>query len=131
MLAAVTTEGKVFVFDLAVNKYKPICIQASSSCVCTPVRFILILVSSQSIVSKKQGVLNHIAFNKEEPILIVGDSRGIVHSLKLSPNLWKRSKEAQKAIQDEDMKEYMKLEVKKLDQLLTQVIEANNDSMSN
>lgn len=129
MLAAVTTEGKVFVFDLAVNKYKPICIQASSCCVC--VRFILILVSSQSIVSKKQGVLNHIAFNKEEPILIVGDSRGIVHSLKLSPNLRKRSKEAQKAIQDEDMKEYMKLEVKKLDQLLTQVIEANNDSMSN
>ena len=63
--------------------------------------------------------------------MIVGDSRGIVHSLKLSPNLRKRSKEAQKAIQDEDMKEYMKLEVKKLDQLLTQVIEANNDSMSN
>ena len=61
----------------------------------------------------------------------MGDSRGIVHSLKLSPNLRKRSKEAQKAIQDEDMKEYMKLEVKKLDQLLTQVIEANNDSMSN
>ena len=82
-------------------------------------------------MSKKQGVLNHIVFNKEEPILIVGDSRGIVHSLKLSPNLRKRSKEAQKAIQDEDMKEYMKLEVKKLDQLLTQVIEANNDSMSN
>ena len=54
-----------------------------------------------------------------------------MHSLKLSPNLRKRSKEAQKAIQDEDMKEYMKLEVKKLDQLLTQVIEANNDSMSN
>ena len=63
--------------------------------------------------------------------MIVGDSRGIVHSLKLSPNLRKRSKEAQKAIQDEDMKEYMKLEVKKLDQLLTQVIESNNDSMSN
>ena len=63
--------------------------------------------------------------------MIVGDSRGIVHSLKLSPNLRKRSKEAQKAIADEDMKEYMKLEVKKLDQLLTQVIEANNDSMSN
>ena len=61
----------------------------------------------------------------------MGDSRGIVHSLKLSPNLRRRSKEAQKAIQDEDMKEYMKLEVKKLDQLLTQVIEANNDSMSN
>ena len=54
-----------------------------------------------------------------------------MHSLKLSPNLRKRSKEAQKAIQDEDIKEYMKLEVKKLDQLLTQVIEANNDSMSN
>ena len=34
VLAAVTTEGKVFVFDLAVNKYKPICIQVSSSYFC-------------------------------------------------------------------------------------------------
>ena len=34
VLAAVTTEGKVFVFDLAVNKYKPICIQVSSSYLC-------------------------------------------------------------------------------------------------
>ena len=34
VLAAVTTEGKVFVFDLAVNKYKPICIQVSSSYYC-------------------------------------------------------------------------------------------------
>ena len=29
VLAAVTSEGKVFVFDLDVNKYKPICIQVS------------------------------------------------------------------------------------------------------
>ena len=29
------------------------------------------------------------------------------------------------------MKEYMKVEVRKLEQLLTQVIEPNNDSMSN
>ena len=34
VLAAVTTEGKVFVFDLAVNKYKPICIQVSLSYYC-------------------------------------------------------------------------------------------------
>jgi dynein intermediate chain 1 len=74
-------------------------------------------------VSKKQGILNHIAFNKEEPLLIVGDSRGYVHSLKLSPNLRKRSKEEVKALQDEDLKEYRKLEVRKLEQLLTQVIE--------
>ena len=83
------------------------------------------------MVSRKQGVLNHLAFNAEEPLLIVGDSRGVVHSLKLSPNLRKRSKEADKALQDEDMKEYMKVEVRKLEQLLTQVIEPNNDSMSN
>ena len=29
--AAVTCEGKVFVYDLSVNKYSPICVQVRSS----------------------------------------------------------------------------------------------------
>ena len=82
------------------------------------------------MVSKKQGVLNHIAFNLEEPIIVVGDSRGYVHSMKLSPNLRKRTKEAQVAYNNQDMKEFEQLEVKKLEQLLNQVIEPVHKNQS-
>ena len=36
----------------------------------------------QTVVSRKQAALNHIAFNPVEPVVIVGDSRGLVHTLK-------------------------------------------------
>ncbi|KAJ1559418.1 hypothetical protein HK096_000623, partial [Nowakowskiella sp. JEL0078] len=65
VFAAVTAEGKVFVFDLEVNKYQPIC--------------------EQQVVRKSK--LTHIAFNPYEPILLVGDEKGTVMGLKLSPNL--------------------------------------------
>lgn len=55
VFAAVTTEGKVFVFDLNVNKYKAICIQ--------------------NVVSKKTNRLTRIAFNKKLPFIIVGDNK--------------------------------------------------------
>ena len=55
VFAAVTVDGKVHVFDLNVDKYHPIC--------------------SQIIVQRKKARLNHIAFNKHSPIIIVGDSR--------------------------------------------------------
>ncbi|KAI4468627.1 dynein intermediate chain [Holotrichia oblita] len=67
VFATVTTEGKVYVFDLNVNKYKPICIQA--------------------VVSKRRNKLTRIAFNHKLPIIIVGDDKGCVTTLKLSPNL--------------------------------------------
>ena len=67
VFAAVTADGKVFVFDLNINKYEPIC--------------------EQTVVQKKKTKLTHIAFNLTYPILIVGDDRGNVTSLKLSPNL--------------------------------------------
>ena len=50
------------------------------------------------------GVLNQVAFNMEEPILIVGDSKGVVHSLKLSPNLRKKSKETRTCSSTSKMK---------------------------
>ena len=75
------------------------------------------------MVSKKLGILNHVSFNPEEPIIIVGDSRGYVHSLKLSPNLRKKSQEALKALQEQETVEWRKTEVRKLQQLLTQLIE--------
>eukprot|EP00126_Sphaerothecum_destruens_P015254 Sdes_comp9191_c0_seq1m663 len=65
--AAATSDGKVHVFDLNQNKYEAIC--------------------EQAVVRKAK--LTHIAFNPYYPILIVGDDRGGVTALKLSPNLRK------------------------------------------
>ena len=58
---------QVFVYDLAVDKYEPLC---------------------QQQISKK-GKLTRISFNPNFPVLLVGDDRGNVVSLKLSPNLRK------------------------------------------
>ena len=67
IFAAVTSDGKVHVFDLAENKHEPLC--------------------EQKVVKKAK--LTHISFNRSDPILIVGDDKGGVNSLKLSPNLRK------------------------------------------
>lgn len=55
VFAAVTTEGKVHVFDLNVNKYKPICVQA--------------------VVPKRKNKLTRIAFNEKLPFIVVGDEK--------------------------------------------------------
>ena len=66
VFAAVTTDGKVHVFDLAQNKREPMCSQK---------------------VDKR--ALTKAAFNRKDFVLIVGDDVGRVISLKLSPNLRK------------------------------------------
>merc|ERR1712100_428538 len=81
VFAAVTSDGKVHVFDLGVNKHEPLC--------------------EQKVV--KRAKLTHVAFNCRDPILLVGDDRGGVNSLKLSPNLRK-----QVVIEVEDEKEKKK-----------------------
>ncbi len=63
--------SQVHVFDLNINKYEALC--------------------QQKVVSKKTKLL-HIEFNPVHPIIIVGDDRGQVTSLKLSPNLRKKPK---------------------------------------
>jgi len=68
VFAAVTSDGKVHIFDLAENKHEPLC--------------------EQKVV--KRAKLTHVAFNERDPIVVVGDDRGGVNSLKLSPNLRKR-----------------------------------------
>lgn len=65
VFCAVTSDGKVHVFDLAENKHEPLC--------------------EQKVV--KRAKLLHVQFNCVDPIVIVGDDRGGVNSLKLSPNL--------------------------------------------
>lgn len=44
------------------------------------------------VVQKKRTKLTHITFNQHYPILLAGDDRGNVTSLKLSPNLRRKPK---------------------------------------
>ena len=62
------------------------------------------------------------AFNAAEPVLAEGDSKGRVHSFKLSPNLRIRTKEASLAIAKGEMKEFTKIEVRKMKKILEQVV---------
>lgn len=59
-------------FDLNVNKYEALC--------------------TQVVVPKKKNKITHIQFNPVYPIVIVGDERGHIVTLKLSPNLRKMPK---------------------------------------
>lgn len=67
VFGCVTSDGKVHVFDLAENKNEALC---------------------QQKITKK-GRLTNVKFNSKDYILIVGDDRGVAHTLKLSPNLRK------------------------------------------
>ncbi|XP_046434111.1 dynein intermediate chain 2, ciliary isoform X2 [Neodiprion pinetum] len=99
VLACVSNDGKVTVFDLNINKYRPICTQA--------------------IVSKRRNKLTRLAFNAALPFIIVGDDKGTVHTLKLSPNLRLKIKPTKKQLQ---MTQY-ELEALKLERLLSFVRE--------
>eukprot|EP00922_Rhytidocystis_sp_ex-Travisia-forbesii_P043395 GHVS01064727.1.p1 GENE.GHVS01064727.1~~GHVS01064727.1.p1 ORF type:complete len:172 (+),score=9.47 GHVS01064727.1:773-1288(+) len=67
VFAAITSDGIVHLYDLHVNRHERIC--------------------DQRVVKKAR--LTHICFNSQYPIVIVGDDRGGVNCLKLSPNLRK------------------------------------------
>eukprot|EP00747_Dinoflagellata_sp_TGD_P165115 gnl/TRDRNA2_/TRDRNA2_185975_c0_seq1.p1 gnl/TRDRNA2_/TRDRNA2_185975_c0~~gnl/TRDRNA2_/TRDRNA2_185975_c0_seq1.p1 ORF type:complete len:695 (+),score=179.37 gnl/TRDRNA2_/TRDRNA2_185975_c0_seq1:79-2085(+) len=98
VFAAITSDGVVHVYDLHVNRNERICYQ--------------------KVV--KRAKLTHIAFNNEEPILIVGDDRGGVNTLKLSPNLRRsveRNEETPAEKTDED------LQIDKMEHLLEMVTE--------
>uniref|UniRef100_A0A8C5G1W3 Dynein, axonemal, intermediate chain 1, paralog 2 n=1 Tax=Gouania willdenowi TaxID=441366 RepID=A0A8C5G1W3_GOUWI len=95
VFAAVTTDGRVHVFDLSVNKYEAIC--------------------KQPVVAKKKTKLTHIEFNPLHPIIIVGDDRGYVTSLKLSPNLRKKPK----GKKGQELPKGPEVEVAKMEKLLS------------
>ncbi|XP_058796099.1 dynein intermediate chain 2, ciliary isoform X2 [Phymastichus coffea] len=99
VLACVTNSGKLTVFDLNVNKYRPIC--------------------SQAVVSKRRGKLTRLAFNHSLPFLIVGDDKGTVNTLKLSPNLRMKVKPTKKQMH----LSHIELETMKLEKLLSFVRE--------
>ncbi|XP_022094744.1 dynein intermediate chain 2, ciliary-like isoform X1 [Acanthaster planci] len=102
VFAAVTADGKVHVFDLNINKYEPIC--------------------EQAVVQKKKTKLTHITFNPNHPIILVGDDRGYVTSLKLSPNLRKVPKD-KKGV---ELQRGPEQEIAKMDKLLALVREPSN-----
>jgi dynein intermediate chain 1 len=61
----VTSEGKLFVYDLDQNWHKYLCEQPTT----------------------KRAKALHVSFNPSEPIILVGDERGGVISFKLSTSL--------------------------------------------
>ncbi|KAM4583089.1 dynein, axonemal, intermediate chain 1, paralog 2 [Fundulus diaphanus] len=95
VFAAVTTDRKVHVFDLSINKHEALC--------------------QQPVVAKKKTKLTHIEFNPIYPIIIVGDDRGDVTSLKLSPNLRKKPKSKK----GQEQPKGSEAEVAKMDKLLS------------
>ncbi|XP_062409898.1 dynein, axonemal, intermediate chain 1, paralog 2 [Sardina pilchardus] len=104
VFAAVTTDGRVHVFDLSINKYEAIC--------------------QQPVVAKKKTKLTHIQFNPEHPIIIVGDDRGYVNSLKLSPNLRKKPKEKK----GQEVPKGPEVEIAKMEKLLSLLREPESNS---
>jgi len=106
VFAAVTSDGRVYVYDLDNNnsKYEAIC--------------------DQPVV--KRAKLTKITFNPRDPIILVGDNRGNVAALKLSPNLRrtvydsdlaKSEKGVDKALYDDPVFVHKK-EVEKLDKII-------------
>lgn len=67
VFACVTSDGKVYIFDLAQDKNDPICVQNVT----------------------KKAKLTKVSFNRTFPIVCVGDDHGGTYSFKLSPNLRK------------------------------------------
>jgi dynein intermediate chain 1 len=89
VFAAVTADGKVHVFDLNENKHEPLCeqkVRKQEARLGRPSRltFVSVLACLQVV---KRAKLTHVKFNPDAPMLVVGDDRGGVISLKLSPNL--------------------------------------------
>lgn len=99
VFAAVTVDGKCHVFDININKYKPICVQ--------------------NIASRKKNGLTRLRFNRKMPIIAVGDEKGNVTVLKLSPNLRIKPKPPKK----QQFYEPEELEIMKLEKLLALVRE--------
>ncbi|KAK3771270.1 hypothetical protein RRG08_024349 [Elysia crispata] len=100
VFAAVTSDGKAFVYDLNANKYEPLC--------------------EQMVAQKKKTKLTHVEFNPTYPIVVIGDDRGNVTSLKLSPNL-RKMKAEKKGAPPVDEATKIQREIEKLEKILSMV----------
>ncbi|NXD44336.1 DNAI1 protein, partial [Copsychus sechellarum] len=99
VFAAVTIDGQAHVFDLNVNKLEPLC--------------------TQLVVTRKKNKTTHVQFNPVHPIIVVGDERGLITCLKLSPNLRKKPREKK----GQETKKGPEVEIEKLEKLLSMVRE--------
>jgi dynein intermediate chain 1 len=67
ILATVTSDGSLYLYDIAVNRYEAIC--------------------KTEVVEAIDGGLAALRFHPKWPVMLIGDEKGRVHALKLSPNL--------------------------------------------
>ncbi|GAB1606688.1 dynein intermediate chain 2, ciliary-like [Argonauta hians] len=84
VFAASTSKGYVYVYDLNINRYEPMC--------------------RQVVVRKKETEVTKIVFNTHNYSILVGDTRGDVTCLKLSSNLRKQPKtrKGERPLHDEE-----------------------------
>lgn len=108
VMAAVTDDGRVHVFDLAANRLAPLCVQkvragrgqagavgraraAGANRPTWPPRAsetnARCSLGARPCQVVRSARLTKLAFNAAHPVLLVGDSKGTVTCLKLSPNL--------------------------------------------
>ena len=72
VIGTVTSDGELFIYDIAVNRYKEIC--------------------KTDVVEAGDGGLTSLRFHPKWPMVIVGDEKGRIHAMKLSPNLRRNTK---------------------------------------
>ena len=96
MFAAVTSDGKLYVYDLNQNKHKHLCMMPTTS--------------------KAQAY--HVAFNLNDPIILVGDHKGGVVSFKLSNSLHQGPVEPDPENEAHKGKTIQDMEIAKLDKYL-------------
>jgi dynein intermediate chain 1 len=78
ILGSVTSDGELFIYDIAVNRYREIC--------------------KTEVVESGDGGLTALRFHPKWPVLLLGDEKGRVHAVKMSPNLRRNTK----TIKDEE-----------------------------
>jgi dynein intermediate chain 1 len=85
VFAACTSDGKVFVFDLAADKYNAVAEYKYSKLKAEP----SLGATAAGPASDTSVKCTRVSFNPRSPVLLVGDDRGVITSFKLSPNLRK------------------------------------------
>lgn len=81
VFAAITINGYIYVYDLSVDTYEPLCVQN--------------VFNSH----KRKRKLTRLAFNPTYPVILVTDNRGAVYSFKISPNLRSDGSMGEKKVQ--------------------------------
>jgi dynein intermediate chain 1 len=72
ILCTVTSNGELIIYDISLNRYKEIC--------------------KTDVVETVDGGLTAIRFHPKWPVILVGDEKGRVHAMKMSPNLRRNTK---------------------------------------